>query len=218
MTIKEFMRQLDQMVQSALERIETKSSAGSPAQEITISKLLGLALKNELEASEEAALWLIDEKDIQVKLGLARQCGDEAKHYKLIEKRLRELNVDTAQLNPLAEGYGPMFSYLKSLTTTAERLAAGQFTREALAQVRNQVFIQYCEEQGDHETAKLYREVIQPDEKFHHELGRQLLPRFVETEEQQKLAWAAAEKTLQLAEELQEIARLKKGICRAPGC
>ncbi|HLL82296.1 MAG TPA: hypothetical protein VK420_06580, partial [Longimicrobium sp.] len=107
---------------------------------------------------------------------------------------------------------------LRGLHTTAERVAAGQFTREKLAQVRNQVFIDYCEAAGDAETARLYREVIQPDEAHHHELGRKLLRRFAVTEEAQRLARAAAERTLEIAEELQEIARLKKGISRAPGC
>jgi hypothetical protein len=110
-----------------------------------------------------------------------------------------------------------MFEYLRKLETTAERLAAGQFTREALAQERNRVFIDWCEEQGDAETARLYREVIQPDEGFHHELGRRLLPRFVSTAQEQEVARRAALRVLELAEELQEMARLG-GLCRLPGC
>jgi hypothetical protein len=80
------------------------------------------------------------------------------------------------------------------------------------------VFIEYCEAKGDSETAKLYRDVIQPDEGHHHDLGRRLLPRFAVTAEQQDLARKASARTLELAEEIQEMARLKKGICRAPGC
>jgi hypothetical protein len=111
-----------------------------------------------------------------------------------------------------------MFDYLRTLETTAERIAAGQFTREALAQVRNQVFIEWCESQDDHETAALYRNTIQPDEGFHHELGRRLLPRFVATAEDQARARSAAMRVLELAEELQEMARLRGGLCRLPGC
>jgi uncharacterized ferritin-like protein (DUF455 family) len=33
---------------------------------------------------------------IAVELALARQAGDEAKHYRLIEKRLGELGVDAS--------------------------------------------------------------------------------------------------------------------------
>ena len=54
-------------------------------------QLLATALKKELEASEEAALWMTREDDVEVKLALARQCGDEAKHYRLIEARLADI-------------------------------------------------------------------------------------------------------------------------------
>ena len=109
-----------------------------------------------------------------------------------------------------------MFEYLKSLTTTVERIAAGQFAREALAKVYNDVFIEYCESKGDSTTAALYRDIVQPDEAHHHDLGRKLLARFATTDETQALAMRAAEKTLQIAEELQELARLKKGVS-SPG-
>jgi uncharacterized ferritin-like protein (DUF455 family) len=143
--------------------------------------------------------------------------GDEAKHYRLIERRLRELGVEPPA-DPLAEGYSPMFDYLKGLATTVERVAAGQFTREALAKVHNALFIEYCEAQGDAETARLYREVIQPDEGHHHELGRHLLARLARSNADRELARRASARTLELAEELQELAYLKKGVARAPGC
>jgi hypothetical protein len=217
-TSEAFIKELDETVSAALARISAHSSGSAPAAGITIASLLTVALKNELEASEEAALWMVSEPDVRVKLALARQCGDEAKHYRLIEDRLRALGVDVSVIQPLAGGYTPMFEYLRGLQTTVERVAAGQFTREAIAKVRNEVFIAYCDAQGDKETAALYRDVILPDEVFHHELGRKLLARFAETEKDQALARAASARTLQLAEELQEIARLKKGISCAPGC
>jgi hypothetical protein len=213
-----FLRELDEMVAIALSRIGEKSAAGQPAAEMSVANLLMLALKNELEASEEAAFWMVSEKDVEVKLALARQCGDEAKHYRLIEERLRGLGVDPSRIDPLAQGYTPMFEFLKGLGTTVERIAAGQFAREALAKVRNDVFADYCVQKGDPETAKLYREVIGPDEEHHHALGRKLLRRFAVTPEAQDLARKAATRTLELAEELQEMARMKKGISRAPGC
>lgn len=218
MTPEAFLAELDGAVSAALSRIERASASGEPAAGIDIPDLLALALRNELEASEEAALWMTAETDLAVKLALARQCGDEVKHYRLIEERLRALGRDPAKIDPLAGGYSPMFAYLKGLATTAERLAAGPFAREALAGVRNRVFADYCASRGDTETARLYREIIQPDEEHHHAMGRRLLPRFAATAEPQDLARTAALRTLSLAEELQEIARLKKGICRAPGC
>jgi hypothetical protein len=214
----DFLAELDRAVEDKLGEIERAAAGAQPGGPIGVAELLIVALKKELEASEEAALWMTREGDVEVKLALARQCGDEAKHYRLIETRLRELGVDVAKLDPEAGGRSPMFGYLAGLETTVERVAAGQFTREALAQVQNRVFIELCEARGDSKTASLYRDVIQPDELHHHELGRRLLERFATTEEAQQKARAAAAKTLQIAEELQEMARIKKGIARAPGC
>ncbi len=217
-TSEQFVRELESEVQAAIARIGAASAAGAPAAGVSIAKLLEVALKNELEASEEAAAWMTSERDVEVKLALARQCGDEAKHYRLIEARLRALGVDVAAIDPLAGGPSPVYSLLRGLETTVERIAAGPFAREALAQVRNEVFIAYCRAEGDEETALLYEETIQPDEAHHHRLGRTLLVRLATDDAARASARAAALRTLELAEELQEIARLKKGIARAPGC
>jgi hypothetical protein len=139
----------------------------------------------------------------------------------LIEARLAELGVDFVALRERSSsdgGKSPMYRFLAGLGTTVERVAAGQFTREALAEVHNRVFIEYCESKGDRATANLYREVIQPDEVHHHQAGRRLLARLAVTDEAQALARAASERTLALATELQEMARMKKGIARGPGC
>lgn len=212
-----FLAELDGLLQGALARIG-ESAKAPPGPRVGVKELLLVALKNELEASEEAAMWLVGERDAELKLGLARQCGDEARHYRLVAERLRELGVDLAGFDPLASGHSPMFRYLKSLALPAERIAAGPFAREALAQVRNEVFAEFCEAQGDAATARLYREVIGPDEAFHHDLGRRMLRRYAVTAEDQDLARRAVARTLQLAEELQETARLKQGISSAPGC
>jgi hypothetical protein len=213
-----FLEELDALVQNKLGKIGAASAGAAPASEIGVRELLITALKKELEASEEAAVWMATETDIEVKLSLARQCGDEARHYRLIEERLGELGVDTSKLTPLSDGYSPMFKFLKSLETTVERVAAGQYAREALAKVYNEVFIQFCAAKGDEKTAALYRDVIQPDEGHHHNLGRTLLARLAVTEDEQSRARKAAERTLEIAEEIQEMVRLKKGISCAPGC
>ena len=41
-------------------------------------------------------------------------------------------------------------------------MAAGQFTREAIAVVKNRQFIEFCERVGDRETAALYRDRSSP--------------------------------------------------------
>lgn len=218
MTPDDFVASLDTLIRAALARVDATSSAATPAPDVDVKKLLRVALRNELEAAEEAAVWLVSERDTEVKLALMRQCGDEAKHYRLIEARLRALGDGLSGFDPLGSGYTPMFEFLRSLPTTVERIAAGPYAREALAQTRNQVFIDYLVSLGDEETARLYREEIQPDEAHHHGLGRKLLLRLAVDDASQDRARAAAERTLSLAAELAEIARLKLGLARVPGC
>jgi 1,2-phenylacetyl-CoA epoxidase catalytic subunit len=213
-----FVAELDHANRQALERIAAASACGDPGADLTVVRLLTLALKNELEATECAAAWIPTTPDVNVKLALARQAGDEAKHYRMIQARLAELGVDAARLDPLAAGRSPLLAFLVALEGTVARVAAGQFTREALALVRNAEFIRFCRARGDEATARLYEETIQPDEKHHHELGRQLLLELATTDADQAAARAASEKVLSMAEELQEIARLKLGITHAPGC
>lgn len=221
MTPADFVAELDRQNSEALARIgrktAEKTSAGAAGPELTVAKLLGLALKNEMEATECAAAWLPTTPEIPVKLALARQAGDEAKHYRLIQDRLVALGVDATKIDPMASGRSPLLRYLMSLEGTCARVAAGQFTREALALVRNEAFIAFCRASGDEETAKLYEDVIQPDERHHHELGRRLLLELAVTDEAREGARAASSHVLALAEELQEIARLQ-GVTRAPGC
>ena len=90
---------------------------------LNVPNLLKVALKNEIEATEIAARWLVSTDDVAVKLALARQVGDEARHYRLIAERLGALGMDADTLDPLAGGYGPLFKYLDTLTTTVERVA-----------------------------------------------------------------------------------------------
>ena len=219
MTSQEFVQALDRENQALLRRLEPEATLKPEVEgSLTVLNLLNVALKNEVEATEIAARWLVRTDDVDVKLAFARQAGDEAKHYRLIADRLRELGFDARGFDPLAKGYGPLFQYLDSLETTVERVAAGQFTREAIAVVKNRQFIEFCERAGDGATATLYRDIIEPDERFHHELGRRLLLRFATSPESQEAARRAAARTLSLAEELQTAALRTAGIHHAPGC
>ena len=215
---EEFVAALAEENHAALERLGDLSRAGETPEALTVPRLLRVALKNEFEASELAAIWMASTPELDIKLALARQVGDEARHYRLISERLAVLGVDASLIDPREGGYSPLFEYLRSLEGAASRVAAGQFTREGIALVRNQCFIEFCESAGDPETAALYRDTIQPDEQHHHELGRVLLATYGTTDEAQNLARQAASRTIELAEEIQEMARLKAGIMRAPGC
>ena len=214
-----FVRDLDAKNQELLRRLAPESTLKPEVEgDLTVVNLLKVALKNEIEATEIASRWLVTTDDVEVKMAFARQAGDEAKHYRMIAGRLSELGFDARSFNPIAKGYGPLFHYLDTLTTTVERVAAGQFTREAIAVVKNRQFIEFCEQAGDIATARLYQEVIEPDEYFHHQLGRSLLLRFAATPDAQEQARRAAARTLSLAEELQQAALKTAGIHHAPGC
>lgn len=196
------------------ERETLESESGGRVDVVT---LLELALKSEIEASELAGFWMPSTPEIDAKLALAQQCGDEMKHYQLIVDRLRALGRDVAHLDPLADGYSPLYHYLRGLRTTIERVAAGPFAREAIAEIRNAQFIAFCESVGDEETARIYREVIQPEEIHHHRLGREILERYATTPELQELAAAAARNTLAIADELGTLAEKTTGMHSIPG-
>jgi len=219
MTSEEFVAKLDAENQARLRDLEPDATLTPEVKgPLNVPNLLKVALRNEAEATVIAARWLATSDDIKLVLGLARQAADEAKHYELIAGRLAVLGFDADGFDPLAGGFGPLSAYLQTLTTSVERAAAGQFTREAIAIVKNRQFIEFCERVGDKETAALYRDIIEPDERHHHELGRRTLLRLATTPEAQAAAQRAARRTLELADELQKKALATAGLHHAPGC
>src|SRR5439155_11572104 len=113
-----------------------------------------------------------------------------------------------------AGGFSPLTTYRETRTADVERVAAGQFTREAIAIVKNRQFIEFCERVGDKETAALYRDVIEPDERHHHELGRRTLLRLATTPEAQAAAQRAARRTLRSEEHTSELQSRGHLVCR----
>ena len=137
-----FVEQLANRNAEVLDRLApAETLVAESGGDLRLENLLKIALRNELEATEIAARWLTTTDDIDTKLALARQAGDEAKHYRLIADHLQQLGVDLSDFDPLAQGFGPLTAYLDTLEETVERVAAGQFTRESIAVVKNQQFI-----------------------------------------------------------------------------
>jgi hypothetical protein len=89
--------------------------------------MLQAALANEISVSELAAAWMPSTREVDVKIAFARQAGDEAGHFQLVAGRLGALGFDVAGFRP--PGTNPLFEYLRGLSTTIERIAAGLFTR-----------------------------------------------------------------------------------------
>src|SRR4051794_23621474 len=68
MDSNEFVARLDEEIGAALARLGEMSAAGDAPEILTSDKLLRLALKNELEATELAAIWLATTEELDVKL------------------------------------------------------------------------------------------------------------------------------------------------------
>lgn len=178
-------------------------------------KLLQVALANEINVSELAAAWMPSTRELDVKLAFARQAGDEAGHFQLVADRLTALGFDVASFAPTDN---PMFQYLRGLTTTVERIAAGLFTLESLAYGVNENFMAFCERRGDAETVRIYREYIQPDEQAHQQLGQRLLARYAVTDELQALARTTVARLLEIATATRASAAARLGTACFPGC
>src|SRR5215471_13562538 len=118
-----YVQELENYVTEKLSALDLlKEPAIGAVDRSEIVRRLKMALKNELEASEIAAVWIPTTPETEVKLALARQVGDEAKHYRLIEEHLIQMGVDLSGFNPADGGYGPMFQLLAGYNTTIERI------------------------------------------------------------------------------------------------
>ena len=214
-----FVDQLQKYVAERLSSLDLlKDDQPGSADRSEVIRRLKVALKNELEAAELAAYWIPSTPEVDVKLALARQAGDEARHYHLIEKHLASIGVDLAGFNPAAEGYGPMYTLLRGFESTVERLAGAHFTREALALKKNEQFMEFCERSGEKETAELYRQHIQPDEGWHVDIGHRFLTRYASSEQEQAKARRAVEAVLDLAVKVQRKQFEEMKLSHAPGC
>jgi uncharacterized ferritin-like protein (DUF455 family) len=154
-------------------------------------------------------------REIDVKLAFARQAGDEAGHFQLVADRLTQLGFDAAGFTAADN---PLFQYLRSLTTTVERIAAGLVTLESIAYGVNENFMALCERRGDAETVRIYREYIQPDEQRHQRLGRELIAKYAATPELQQLAQATVARLIEIAGATRATAAARLGTACFPGC
>ena len=178
--------------------------------------LLQVALANEINVCELAATWTPSTPEVDVKIAFARQSGDEAGHFELVGDRLVALGFDPGSFRP--PGSNPLFEYLRGLSGTVERVAAGLFTLESIAYAVNENFMAFCSQRGDAETVRIYREYIQPDEQRHHRLGRELLAKYATDEASQARAREAVGRVLEIASAGRAQAAARLGTACLPGC
>ncbi|HMB51738.1 MAG TPA: ferritin-like domain-containing protein [Thermoanaerobaculia bacterium] len=217
MNAKEFVADLKREMSELFAQLgETETLESESDGNVDVVTLLKLALQSELEASEIAALWMPTTPEMDAKKVLAHQVGDEMKHYAMISRRLEELGEDMSGHDPLAGGFSAMYHFLRPLRTTVERIAAGPFAGEAVAEVRNAQFIAFCHLVGDEETAHLYESTIQPDEVKHHQYAADWLARNCHTEKEQEAAREATQNALAIADELRTLEKKRTGLANIP--
>lgn len=217
MDSKTFVAELVDEIQSLFAQLGQHETLESESDgKVEVVTLLKLALGSELEAAEIAAFWLPTTRELDARTVFAEQCADEMRHYNLIVARLKALGEDMNDVDPHAEGYSPLYHYLRGLDTMLERMAAGPFACEAVAEVRNAQFIDFCRSVGDRKTARLYEEVIHPEEVHHHKRGREILERYATTPELQALVRNATHSSLAIADELKTLTAKTTGLSSIP--
>ena len=212
-----YLERLDDLLRKRVDELaeQIRGTHNPDAKVPPMAALLQAALKNEWETSLLTCEWVADEQDADFRIELARLAGDEAKHFQLIEKRLKDLGgaKDVEALNQRT----PFYQFMIKQKSTFDRVVAGPYTREALAVTRNVVFLEHCKSVDDFETISLYDE-IQNDEGFHHRIGRKYLEKLIQSEDDFQRAVDKMYETLKVVDDIQEMIVMNKGVCRIPGC
>jgi hypothetical protein len=209
-TAETFVSELDAKNRTSIERLIASLTSGIAKEGFEVPDALRLVLKASIEGAEVAALWLADCDDLEMKLLLAEQCGDGARHYRALSARLSALGADVAGYDPRHGGYSKVFAFLRSLQTPEERSAAGHLTLKALGLQRLQALAALCEEKNDPDSARLFRDDLAREERRYYEEGRRALCFSAATEESQARARRAAYRTLELAADMNEPMQLRK--------
>jgi len=220
---KEFVEQLRGENDFLLAKLDVPPVLGGSALEgrgaamAPLAALLKMALKNEMEAAVIAAEWVGSTPELDAKLALARHAGDEARHYQLLEEKARALGVPLQEFDPL-KPESPVLAYLRTLHTTVERIAAALVAREAMGRRRNIQFLKFLEAVGQKDIARLYHDVINPDEDKHHQAGCAVLAKLASGPQAQEQARRACKRLLEIGDQARTSTMEKTGAPVVPGC
>jgi hypothetical protein len=213
----EFVAKLKAENEAILAKIDEPPISSGVAKGELLAMLVKMALKNEIEAAEIAAEWVSTTPELHAKLALARHAGDEARHYELIEEKARAMGISLDGFRPL-DPPSPVLNYLRTLTTTPERIAAALVAREAMGGRRNVQFMAFLDRIGQRDLATLYRDVINPDEDRHHLSGCAVLAELANAPEAQQAARRAALGLLETGDRVRTNALQTTGAPVIPGC
>lgn len=161
-----------------------------------ITRRLGAAVYNELRIAELCAAWVRDVPDTNLRMSLAKQSWQEFRHYKLVRDRLRGLGVDPDACEP-TPAQRALFSVADEFHDWLQRLAFTQYAAEGCTTYdQNEETIRVALEVGDLKTVTLYRDHIQPDERFHAQIGAVAIRDHATTPERREAVIAAVERFL----------------------
>lgn len=132
-------------------------------------------------------------------------------------RRLERLGISLQGYDPLYPP-SPVLTYLRTLETAVERIAAALVAREARGGRRNAQFLKFLEGIGQEHPAQLYREVLNPDEESHQQAGCRLLRTLAVTPQAQESARRAARRLLEIGDEVRSLTMEKTGAPVVPGC
>jgi rubrerythrin len=134
----------------------------------------------ELQAVRFIGMWLAHADEEDALQGLARQIGDEARHYRLFSRHLLTLGDSLEGWQPEPEWVAWVSEFYASGNDTLERVAAHNITGELGA-------FQAFESMLPRVPPATRRviEKIMPDEKFHIALGRSVVRRYATTADAQ---------------------------------
>ena len=75
-----FVKELEASNQARLSELAQVGAADGALPSVDVQRLLQIALANEISVSELAAAWMPSTSEVDVKIALAQQVGDEAAH------------------------------------------------------------------------------------------------------------------------------------------
>ncbi|MES2997778.1 MAG: hypothetical protein V4700_00425 [Pseudomonadota bacterium] len=119
---------------------------------------------NELLGAEAIARFMLKLDNVNLKILVGRQVGDEAKHSHYVKKRIEALGGNIGE--PLKE----QLDYIETLDSfdyPEQFFAAQQFTVETQSIKRNK----QAEDTLDKETVEMFKKHVNNDEVFHSRLG-----------------------------------------------
>jgi SAM-dependent methyltransferase len=161
--------------------------ASRPTAKLPHLFVLGINWYHEIVAVDVVAKMLERVHDREVKIMLAKQVWDEARHAQVIERRITEIGGNVSDFVP-PPAVVRLWDFFRHVETPIEHLAGINLTCEGLA--LDDYENNPC---GYHDTktAEMFEKHINADERFHAAIGRAGLRRYLKTPEDFALARAA---------------------------